>query len=162
VSRFYEGDEEPFPGAWFLWMANVNRTLGGQRGQQALRDLEAYLLEMPEKRLIKDRLADEQGNVCLVGALAVARRTAVGEPREKVLADLAERIPDPEMDYHGDGWLQTRDCATEVGVSRVMGLTLGQENDDWWGPGGTETPEERYERLLRWVQSHIHSEAVPA
>jgi hypothetical protein len=64
--------------------------MSGKRGQAALRDLETALLEMPEKKIIRGKLADRQGHVCTVGLLALHRRVLAGEDREAVLADLAE------------------------------------------------------------------------
>lgn len=96
MSRFDNDYEPEYNNAWDLWNASLNQHLGGAKGQQALRELRDALLAMPEKCLIAGRLADEQGHVCTVGALALHRRVSEGEPREKVLADLAALIPDDD------------------------------------------------------------------
>lgn len=90
MTRFSDDYEEQFPGQGELWEANLRRALSGKRGQAALRDLETALLEMPEKIIIRGKLADRRGHVCTVGLLALHRRVLAGEDREAVLADLAE------------------------------------------------------------------------
>lgn len=91
MTRIGYSDDEEYPGQFDLWRANVGRSLQGKRGQQALRDLEAALLALPEKRLIAGNLTKD-GMVCTVGALVVARREQAGAPREIVLADLGEEM----------------------------------------------------------------------
>lgn len=91
MSRFGEGEEQ-FAGQYDLWQANAKRAIAGRRGQQALRDLEAALLELPSKRLIAGRLA-HHGEVCAIGALVAHRRAAKGEDRDVVLTELAGQIP---------------------------------------------------------------------
>jgi len=90
VTRFGSEYEEQFPGQGELWEANLGRAISGKRGQAALRDLEQALLEMPEKKIIRGKIADRQGQVCTVGLLALHRRTRAGEDRATVLAALAE------------------------------------------------------------------------
>lgn len=93
MSRFtdeWDGDE--FPNQSALWWANIERSLKGKRGQAALADLEAALLELPQPRLVNGYLAVD-GDVCAIGALAVHRRRSKGEEMESILADLEGRIP---------------------------------------------------------------------
>lgn len=88
MSRFGSEYEEQFPGQAELWEANLRRAMSGKRGQAALRDLEEALLELPEKKIIRGKIADRRGQVCTVGLLALHRRTRSGEDREAVLAAL--------------------------------------------------------------------------
>lgn len=92
MSRFGEGDGEEFAGQYELWRANAERAIKGRRGQQTLRDLEAALVALPSKRLIAGHLAF-RGEVCAIGALVAHRRTAKGEDRDVVLAELASQTP---------------------------------------------------------------------
>jgi hypothetical protein len=151
----FEGDyDEQFPGQWWLWEANLQRNISGKAGQRSLRELRDALLALPEKKLIETRLADEQGHVCALGALAVKQRVERGEPREKVLAAMAsDSAPD---EYGMDIWeaeQQTLAEAKACGVKGPMAVTIAWEND--FGPSSSETPEQRYARVLAWVEKRI-------
>lgn len=148
--RFQGDGDEEFPGQWFLWEQALMRSVSGRKGQTALRDLRDALLSLPEKRLIAGRLADETGCVCTLGALALKRRVDGGESREDVLASLAEMIPEGLYDeYEAD--MQTVHVGERAGVTRTMIADLAYRNDELF----RETPEHRYERILRYVESLI-------
>lgn len=104
MSRFGGDDyEEMFPNQGDLWHSNVQRAIKGRRGQRDLRTLEAALLDLPDKRLIRGKLADRHGGVCTVGALVLHKRVAKGEPRDAVLAELADLTPGTCVEcYHAD------------------------------------------------------------
>lgn len=159
MSRFSGDDyDEDFPGQWELWQANFERHMNGAAGQRALLDLHAALKAMPEPRLIAGRLADENGQVCTVGALALHRRTVKGEDPETVLEDLAQQISQETAET--DSWESeevTVHAGVSVGLRRMMAQHLGHLNDQ--DGSWQETPEERYVRVLRWVESKI--QAVP-
>ena len=153
-------DEEDRPGQFALWDANCRRSLRGKAGQAALRDLEAALLALPEKRLIRDRL-EHDGEVCAVGAYA----------RHKGL-DLSKFDPEDESDAVG----------VEAGMPRLVAWKIIALNDvtldTVWevadGPlnrwdahykGGLAvvrdmTPEERYEKVLAWVRAQLAPQAA--
>lgn len=151
MTRFQGDEYDPqFPNEGELWQANLERHMKGAKGQAVLRELRDALLALPEKKLIRDRLADEQGHVCTVGALAAHR----GKP----LAELAELVkPDPKWgDY--DEWEceeRTMQLGREIGLKEVMAVTLAARNDDVWMSPSNETDEQRYERVLAWVESKI-------
>lgn len=158
MSRFNGDEYDPqFPNEYDLWDANFQRHIRGARGQRDLRDLRDALISLPEKRLISGRLADEQGCVCTVGALALHRRKIAGEAPETVLADLAAVIaPDQWGDF--DEWEseeRTMDLGVEIGLKRMLAIKLASLNDDAWVAPVDETPEARYERVLAWVESRI-------
>lgn len=92
MSRIGEYMDAEYPNQGDLWWANVARAMGGRRGQLALRELELALLALPEPKLISSHLA-HNGQVCTVGALALHKRTAAGEAREDVLAELEAQLP---------------------------------------------------------------------
>lgn len=149
-------DEEEWPGQFGLWDANCRRSIKGRKGQAALRELEAALLALPEKRLIADKLEDDEGRVCAIGALAKAKGVT---PK----AD-----PDYEMEEVG----------VELGMPRMVAWKVVAENDvtldkvwnvaegplapnDYPYQGGLllirdVTPEERYEKMLAWVQEQLN------
>ncbi len=162
MTRFNDDYDEDFPGQWFLWEAALTRSVNGAKGQAALRDLRDALLSLPEKKLIEGRLADEHGCVCTVGALALKRRVDAGEKREDVLASLVALVPWYEDEYGSgaeDAWEAcetTLEVGAEIGLSRTMAVELsGAVND-----GRNETPEQRYERVLRHVERMILPELV--
>jgi len=72
MSRIGYSDDESFAGEFSLWQANCSRSLRGKRGQAALRELEAALVALPDKRLIHGAI-EEDGQVCAVGAVVKAR-----------------------------------------------------------------------------------------
>ena len=154
LSRF-EGDyDEQFPGQYMLWAANVERHFSGAAGQAKLRELRDALLALPEKRLIETRLADERGQVCALGAFAVKAHVDRGEDRDKVLAEMAAKVVEDR--YGIDGWEAeeaTRREAESLGCKMPFIVTVAYEND--FGPSSKETPEERYERMLAWVEKRI-------
>jgi hypothetical protein len=155
MARINYSDEEDRPGQFALFQANCGRSLRGKAGQRALRELEAALLALPEKRLIRERLW-EAGEVCAVGAYA---------------------------QYKGlDIWtMDPEDDSDEVGVAAGMPRLVAWkvvalndiELDTVWEPaygpvqrghgiyqGGIAliremTPEERFDRVLAWVRSHL-------
>lgn len=153
MSRYdaYEGDEM-FPGQWWLWEENLRRTISGRKGQQALRDLEAALLALPEPKLISSNLA-LNGQVCAMGALVLHRLCAQGEDREAVMVELEQAI-DPDADEYGTGAIETAEMGKAVGLTFTLAWHIGEVNDEW-RRGGEETPEERYERVLAWTRKRI-------
>ena len=71
-------------GRWRGMVASASR---GSRGQKFFVDLVAALDEMTDKSLTVNELVDEEGNVCALGALGVARNLDMssidpGEPEE--------------------------------------------------------------------------------
>lgn len=150
----FDGDgDEWFPGQQWLWEANLERNFSGKAGQAKLREIRDALRALPEKRLIETRLADEKGNVCALGALAVQRRVAEGRDRAVVIAEMAEAIDgDDEWVDSYEAEQQTLEEARALGVKTPMAVTIAWEND--FGPR-SETPEERYTRLLAWVEARI-------
>ncbi len=150
-----ELDEEDRPGQPALWQANCERSMRGRAGQRELRELEAALLALPEKRLIGDRLTDDEGGVCAIGCYAKHKGldlsrfdpyesdevgVAAGMPRlvawkvvelndvtlDTVWAVAADPLNRPETAYQG-------------GIPHVRDMT----------------PEERYEKVLAWVRSRL-------
>lgn len=149
----FEGDNEDFPGQWQLWEAALTRSVNGRRGQAALRDLRDALISLPDKRLIKRRLADEQGCVCTLGALALKRRVDAGESRQVVLQSLASLIQGDDDEW--DAGEKTLRVGEQIGLSMTMTIELASSNDDVVYRLGSETPEQRYNRVLEHVEKLI-------
>lgn len=157
-------DEEERPGQFALFNANCRRSLRGKAGQEALRELEAALLALPEKRLIHGRLRDDKtGEVCAVGAYA----------RHKGY-DLSTFDDEDETDEVGDHAGMPRLVAWQVVALNDYTLDTVWEVAD--GPlnrfeahckGGIPfirevTPEERYEKVLAWVRNHLSPRGTKA
>ena len=137
MSRIRYSDEEDFPGQFGLWQANCNRSISGQQGQSALRDLESALLALPAKRLIAGELDDGE-DVCAIGALVRHRHVVLqADPEEMV------------------------EVGEECGMPRLMAWKIVEVNDmqfDYHYIGSQRiafTPEERYAKMLAWVQKRL-------
>lgn len=161
----YSEDEE-FGGQFELWQANCRRSLVGKQGQAALRELEAALLALPDKRLIANRLVDGDGDVCALGALGRQRG----------------QLPTPDAITEGD-WEDEGDDDMEeygvlLGIPRLVAWKIVEINDiqidghyvDAIGPVKPHgwrprvfipvTPEERYDQVLAWVHRHLAQPAT--
>jgi hypothetical protein len=115
-----------------LYRASVERAIRGKRGQRLLRELLLALDAMPQKRLIAGSLVD--GNdVCLLGA---------GGKRLGI-ADI-DKI-DPE-EHHV--------LAKRFDVARCLIQEIESINDDDFSYRA-ETPEQRYERVRKWLVNHV-------
>ncbi len=159
--RLNYSEEEDRPGQFALWEANCRRSMRGKRGQQALRELEAALLALPEKRLIHNSLTDDDGGVCAIACYAKHKGV-----------DLSRYDPEDESDQVG----------IDAGMPRLVSWAVVALNDltldTVWevaeGPlgrwdatykGGIPlirdmTPEERYERVLAWVRKQLSHAAA--
>lgn len=157
MSRFIEGDgDEDFPNAQALWWRAQENALRGRKGQAVLRELEAALVALPEKRLIEGALCDDRGQVCALGALATKRGLDQEEMKEHQ-GEHAGFIADWAKDALGlSGALATAiEWENDEGFWRVY-----TEMDGYRATGGRETAEQRYERVLAWVRSQIAHEAT--
>jgi hypothetical protein len=121
---------------WALirWRGQVASATRGKRGQQFLRDLLTALDTLPEKRLIRNELQDNKGEVCALGALGKSRNMDMGtiDPGE------------PE------------DVASAFNIAEQLAREVVYVNDEW---GYNETPEQRYKRMREWVSAQIREAA---
>ena len=114
-----------------MWRGRVASSIRGRRGQQLLRDALAALDAMPAKRLIPEAIV-EDGDVCLLGAVANAR----GMPAVNLL--------DPE-DHD--------DLSKKFNVAACLIREIEYVNDE--EGRAEETPEERFIRVRKWIERHI-------
>jgi hypothetical protein len=131
--------------------ANTERHLNGKKGQAALKELEAALLALPEKRLESSRFVvvdgeKSEGSVCALGALALKRLMDTGLSRKEAMKKLDESGP---RETHG--WEGVQETAKFLNVKDNFAWEVIEQNDECGGP----TCEERYERVLEWVQKRI-------
>lgn len=128
---------------WDFWNTIVSRALGGKRGQQALAEMEAALLALPEKKLISDSLHTEEG-VCAVGAL-LAHKQAQQEG-----LDMAAALEDmPIHDVDDSDIYETAYAGMGAGMSWSVAWHMAWLNDDKFR---NATPAERYDLMLAWVR----------
>jgi hypothetical protein len=119
----------------YLYRANVDRAIAGKRGQAFLKEMLAVLNAMPEKRLAAETII-KNGEVCAMGAVARARGIDVSDI-------------DPEDDYY-----HAQELSKRLGIASQLVREIAFENDGdfLWK---SETPEERFVRVRRWVESKI-------
>lgn len=161
--RISWSDDEDRPGQFALWNANCRRSIKGRAGQRELREFEVALLALPEKRLIKDALTDENGGVCAIACYAKHKGV-----------DVSQFDPEVDSDEVGIAAGMPRLVAWQVVALNDIELDTVWEVAE--GPlqrghgvykGGTPlvrdmTPEERYERVLAWVRAKLGAPACEA
>jgi hypothetical protein len=175
MGRFESEDESD---NWQLdmgrWKHNFPLAINGKRGQRVLRDLEAALLALPERRLISGFLATPDGEVCALGALVAARKGAEsGKGIREAAAELAAESGFcwGQVNNVGPGeyrWIRwdceaeddyerTLDAAKAIGVTQTLAWAIGDLNDESLA---YTTPEQRWEEVLEWVRSRIKVDKV--
>jgi len=123
---------------WALirWRGQVASAIRGARGQKFLRDLLAALDAMPVKRLIRDDLENEDGEVCAIGALGKARGI-----------DMAPIDPEePEV------------VASIFDIAQQLAREVVYMNDEGYS---YVTPEGRYVQMRKWVAGLIEPTSHP-
>ena len=120
---------------WALirWRGAVRSAIRGARGQAMLKGLRDALDSMPEKRLIADELVDSDGECCALGRLAQVQGVNI----ESVVLDDSEEL------------------ANLFNVAEALVREIVYENDEG---AYEETPEQRWQRMRRWVESHIQDD----
>jgi hypothetical protein len=113
-----------------LYRGSVERAIKGKRGQSFLREMAAALDAMPVKELIADDVVSDDGRVCAIGSVALARGTDISR-----------------LDIHdGD------QVAARFGIARSLACEIEYENDEYGAP---ETPAERWTRMRQWVADQL-------
>jgi hypothetical protein len=127
----YVDDYDGEAGRQNLWWGNVARSIRGKRGQSFLHEMVVALDAMPVKELISDELV-RGGEVCAIGAVAVARKLDVS------------KLDPEDADAVGETF----------GIAAPMAREIVYENDD---SGGNETPAQRWTRMRKWVSDHLNN-----
>lgn len=128
----------------YLWPSIARRAIKGKRGQEFLKELEAALVALPEKKLIMNELCDKDGQVCVLGAVAVERRVKDGATRE-----------DAKRKIHEECWDESsavQQAREELGITHVLSWEIMHKNDELYYK---MTPEQRYKAMLAWVREQI-------
>jgi|HubBroStandDraft_4_1064222.scaffolds.fasta_scaffold684222_2 hypothetical protein len=134
-----------------LWRGAVERAIRGKRGQAFLREMAAALDAMPVKELVANEIVRDEGHVCAIGSVAVARKI-----------DVSTIDPD-------DG----EAVAKTFNVARALACEIAYENDDnsprhertpegAWRRLPDETPAQRWSRMRAWVSAQLIGEPVPS
>ena len=137
----------------YLWDSYVRRSTNSPRGQATLKEMEAALLALPQKRLIDNYLC-RKGDVCILGAVALERRIKGGESRETAIAKLESIDDDLDLE-EGSAPEYARD---RLGMAFSLAWSAMEQNDEFYEG---KTPEQRYEGVLAWVRERIKPEARP-
>lgn len=85
-----EAENGRLRGYAFSW--NVHQALRGRRGQSILREIEEALVALPARRLIQGEFVTASGEVCALGALAVARGRSSGLSRAETATEIRRAI----------------------------------------------------------------------
>lgn len=117
-----------------LYRRSVKNALSGKRGQAFLKEMLEAFDALEEKKLIAGVLKDESG-VCAMGAVGVRRGT-----------DMSGLDPFDSGSIGG--------C---FGIARSMVAEIAFENDESCYHSGEETPEQRFQRMRKWVVNNIGS-----
>jgi hypothetical protein len=158
-ARFYDYDDcDRIPEG--LWKGATKQAFNSKHGQAILRDVEAALLALPDKRLIRDQLATDTGEVCLVGAYCAFKvEQETGASHRLAVKSLAESRGGYSGNRFGnnpdDDAADIFDTAYEGqrrGMRHVMAWELANLNDNELA---MLTPEQRYDRCLEFVREHL-------
>jgi len=164
MSRIEEGDCDDGTESFLRGCAfegNKHRAIHGRKGQKILRELEEALLAMPEKRLINGKFATTtivvgpsslpivDSDVCALGCLAVHREMKTGKTRAQAVMAVQSEVTSDEDD---GGWEAITQAAGYLDLVTPLAYAIVERNDEYGG----STPEETYQRFLRWVQKKIH------
>lgn len=118
------------------WAGAVKSAINGRRGQAFLKELRDALDAMPDKRLIADELVAD-GAYCALGVIGARR----GVSLETLDPENAEQV------------------AKAFDISPTLAREIVFTNDDDFSYRN-ETPEQRWERVRKWVGEQIVQQAT--
>lgn len=133
MSRSGYSDDCWEDGTGWLYRGAVDRALRGARGQAFLQEMLEAMAALPEPKLIEFELQDPEGSCCAIGS--------VGRARGIDMSNL-----DPE---------DADSVARVFGIAPAMAREIVYENDAEYR-AGNETPEQRFERMRRWIESELY------
>ena len=131
-------DEDCDNWALIRWRGAVEAAIRGKRGQALLKEMAEALDAMPDKRLISDELVTKQGEVCALGAVAKRRC----------------------LNVDGIEPYDSRRVAQTFGVAEAMVREIAFINDDDFGY--SDTPENRWKRVRKWVDENLKNAPASA
>lgn len=118
--------------ALICWRGAVASAIRGRRGQAFLQEMLEAMAALPERKLIDGEL-EQNGAVCAIGAVGKARG----------------------VDMSGID-VEDRDRVAEIfGIAPALAAEIVYMNDEgYWR--GNETPEQRFERMRKWIESELY------
>jgi hypothetical protein len=125
----------------YLYRGTVANATRGKRGQKMLRELRDALDAMPTKELVPGVLQTKAGECCALGCLAAAKGKDLTEYELFDPYDLSEL---------------NASLAKDFDVAECLVREVEYMNDE--GYYGKETPQQRWERMRRWVDKQIKAE----
>jgi len=126
----YEYDD---PRQVAMWRGAVASAIRGKRGQAFLKEMLDAMDHLPEPKLIKNELVTGDG-VCAIGAVAVKRSIDIKDV-------------DPE---------DRETIASIFKIAPALAAEIVYMNDEYYfGPSPSETPEMRFRRMRAWIQDQI-------
>lgn len=148
--RINYSEDEDYDGQFNLFQANCRRSINGKAGQKSLRELEAALLALPEKRLIADELENADGEVCAIGAIKKYRGVVVDADPED-MESVGVELGMPRL----VAWKVV--CLNDVDIDGRYVEAQGPIHRHQGRPCVfvPVTPEQRYEQVLAWVRRQI-------
>ncbi len=165
MSRSSYSDDfgDDFPGEINLFRANVHRSMRSKAGQARLRELRDALLALPVKELHQSIFAEgtiDAPKVCALGAWALAKAGSPDAARAMVPVDADDYDTYDGLKAHGWPRLVVLDAVFENDDERLVYETVeGPERHQWSSfpvqYSRPETPAERYQRVLKWVEDRI-------
>jgi hypothetical protein len=155
--------------------ANGKRAILGRRGQKFMRELEAALLELPEKKLAAGVLTrppatmvvcgfevlrfdldfHERGEYCALGAVALKRAMDSGKEKLDALRELNQNDPDDDDDEYSMGYEKIDEAAYLLGIPTPLAWKIVCANDE----SAPDDPAKRWAYMLQWVRSRIRPRA---
>lgn len=125
---------------YICWSGAVRRAIEGKRGQKLLTELLYALDAMPEKKLIAGRFIQTQGQVCALGALAIAKKDKAD------FAEIERKLEDGEY----------TELAEHFDIAEALAREIMFQNDnDFVTTWDYETPEQRWARVRKWVAEQV-------
>lgn len=122
--------EDCWGAAYICWRGAVTSAIRGGRGQAFLHEMLQAMAALPERKLIDGELERHDGAVCAIGSVGKAR----GIDMSKI--DFEDR----------------NSVASAFGIAPALAAEIVYMNDEaTYG----ETPEQRFERMRRWIESEL-------
>lgn len=121
----------------FLTDSILERSCKGKRGREFLETVAREMDAMPKKVLIAGELIDEAGDCCTMGVACKARSLDV-----------------TKIDY-----TNADDVAKALNIAPTLAREVAFQNDDDFNYKSSETPEQRWVRMRKWVDEKLKEDS---
>lgn len=162
MSRFDFDDDGERHITWQMWQWNLTRALHSKNGHEKLREFRDALMAVPGHRLVRDKVATIEGEVCAIGAFAAFKQTQNGKSWAEATADLNQRLHPVSEWWVGedetDAWSTQYVGIRECGLNATLAWQLAYQNDEEFVAAGT--PEELWQATYDWVRDRLAENAT--